>query len=223
MQFTYNDGGRADAGFKGKTGDCGCRAAAIAAQRPYKEVYDLINELAKSERTGKRKRKVSNARTGVYPNTFKKVMAHYGFEWVPTMHIGQGCTVHLREDELPKGRIVCNVSGHYTAVIDGVLNDTYDCTRDGSRCVYGYFIKRGTDAEKETAQKAAFVEKYLSPLLRAANVGVATAKYEKNIATGEETVVVTYQASGGEYQPVKIICVTADSFIAMTNDVINNL
>lgn len=117
------------------------RAAAIASQRPYKEVYDLINEFAKTERTGKRKRGKSNARTGVFQPTFKKVMETLGFKWVATMHIGQGCTVHLRENELPRGRIVCNVSRHYVAVVDGVLHDTYDSSRDGDRCVYGYFIK----------------------------------------------------------------------------------
>jgi hypothetical protein len=27
------------------------------------------------------------------------------------------------------------------AVIDGVIHDTYDPSRDGKRCVYGYFTK----------------------------------------------------------------------------------
>lgn len=141
MQFQYNDGGRAEAGFKGTTGDCVCRAIAIATERPYREIYDLINEFAKSERTGKRKTGKSNARTGVYKGTIMKVMKHLGRKWIPTMTIGSGCKVHLREDELPKGRIVCSLLKHETAVIDGVLNDTYDCSRDGTRCVYGYFIK----------------------------------------------------------------------------------
>lgn len=47
MEFVYNDGGRSEAGFKGTTGDCVCRAIAIATQRPYKEIYDLINEFGK--------------------------------------------------------------------------------------------------------------------------------------------------------------------------------
>lgn len=141
MKFNYNDGGRADAGYKGKTGDCVCRAISIATERPYKEIYDLINEFSKSERTGKRKKGKSNARTGVYTVTIKKVMAHLGWKWIPTMGIGTGCRVHLKDDELPKGRLVCNLSKHCTAVIDGVINDTYDCSRDGTRCVYGYFIK----------------------------------------------------------------------------------
>ena len=145
MEFVFNDGGREAAGFKGVTGDCVCRSIAIAAERPYKEVYDTINEYAKKERTGRRKRGKSSARTGVYPATIKKVMAHYGFEWVPCMQIGQGCTVHLRADELPKGRLVVSLSKHNAAVIDGVLNDIYDCSRDGTRCVYGYFIKEAKE------------------------------------------------------------------------------
>ena len=161
IKWVYDDGGRAAAGFKGKTGDCCCRAVAIAAQRPYKEVYDLINEYAKSERIGKRKRSKSNARTGVYTQTAKKVMEHYGFTWVATMKIGSGCKVHLTADELPKGRIVCSLSKHYTAVIDGVVHDTYNpddrsVTVDGDgndittdRCVYGYWYKdTGVDSRE---------------------------------------------------------------------------
>lgn len=142
MQFVFNDGGRAEAGFKGVTGDCVCRAIAIATERPYREIYDLINEFAKAERKGKRKKGKSNARTGVYPQTTRKVMEYLGWKWIPTMAVGSGCKVHLRSDELPTGRIVCKVTHHCTAVIDGVLNDTYDCSRDGTRCVYGYYIKK---------------------------------------------------------------------------------
>lgn len=64
MEWTYNDGGRAEAGFRGVTGDCVCRAIAIATERPYREIYDLINEYGKREHTGKRKTGKSSARTG---------------------------------------------------------------------------------------------------------------------------------------------------------------
>lgn len=141
MEWVYDDGGRKEAGYKGSTGDCCCRALSIATGMDYKEVYDLINEYAKKERTGKRKKGKSNARTGVYTTTCKKIMADLGWKWKPTMQIGSGCKVHLRAEELPKGRIVCNVSRHFVAVIDGVVHDTYDCTREGTRCVYGYWYK----------------------------------------------------------------------------------
>lgn len=153
MKWIYDDGGRAEAGYKGITGDCVCRAIAIATERPYKEVYNLINEVAQTERTGKRKRNKSNARTGVYPSTTRKVMARLGWAWHPTMRIGQGCKVHLNEDELPSGRLVVSISKHECAVIDGVIHDIYDPNDRGvtvdaygnnittDRCVYGYYSK----------------------------------------------------------------------------------
>lgn len=139
MEWVYDDGGRSRYFKAEHVGDCVCRAIAIATGRDYREVYDDINELARRERTGKRKKGISSARDGVYKGTIRKLMEDYGWEWVPTMQVGQGCKVHLRADELPGGPLVVNVSKHTTAVIDGVLHDTYDCTRDGARCVYGYF------------------------------------------------------------------------------------
>lgn len=140
--FKNDDGGRAAAGYTGKAGDCVCRAIAIATQKPYQEIYDLINSVAKSERTGKRKRGKSSARNGVYKNTIRKVMEGLGWTWVPTMFVGQGCKVHLKANELPQGRLVVNVSKHTTCVVDGVIHDTYDCSRNGTRCVYGYYMKK---------------------------------------------------------------------------------
>lgn len=139
MEFRYNDGGRNKAGYKGATGDCVCRAISIATQIPYQEVYDRINELSKRERVCKRKRGKSSARSGVYKATIKRYMESIGWKWVPTMFIGQGCKVHVRANELPIGRLVLSLSKHSTAVVDGVLNDTYDCSRNGTRCVYGYY------------------------------------------------------------------------------------
>lgn len=141
MTWTFNDGGRAAAGFKGKTGDCVCRAIAIATGMPYAEVYALINESSKGERRGKRKRGTSSAREGVYKPTTKKLLASLGWKWTPTMQIGQGTKVHLRADELPGGRIIVSCSRHLVAVIDGVIHDTHDPSRGGTRCVYGYWTK----------------------------------------------------------------------------------
>lgn len=139
--FRYNDGGRAAAGFKGSADDCVTRSIAIATGKPYREVYDAINEAAKAERPGKGRRQ-SSARTGVRTATIRKYMESIGWEWIPTMGIGTGCRVHLRAVELPMGRLVVSVSKHMTAVIDRELHDTHDCHRNGTRCVYGYFRKR---------------------------------------------------------------------------------
>jgi hypothetical protein len=137
--FRFDDGGRAAAGYRGKAGDCVVRAIAIATGRDYQEIYERVNAAAVHERTGTRKRGKSDARTGVYRTSIKRVMKSLGWIWTPTMQIGSGCTVHLRADELPAGRLVVSVSKHLTAVIDGVIHDTHDCSRRGTRCVYGYW------------------------------------------------------------------------------------
>lgn len=140
MRFRFNDGGRDAAGYKSKVGDCVVRAISIATDKPYQEVYDAINELIRSKRQTKRMRRGS-ARNGVPHGIDREYLASLGWRWIPTMQIGSGCKVHLRADELPAGRLIVSVSKHLTAVIDGVINDTDDPSRDGTRCVYGYYIK----------------------------------------------------------------------------------
>lgn len=142
MTVIYNDGGRAAAGFKGDARDCGTRAIAIATGMTYADAYLLVNKFGVAERSSDRRRgRKSSARTGVFSATMRKIMASLGWRWVATMGIGTGCTVHLRASELPVGRIICAVSRHYVAVIDGVIHDTDDCSRGGTRCVYGYWVK----------------------------------------------------------------------------------
>lgn len=141
MEFVFDDGGRLKAGYKGRTGDCVTRSIAIVTGKPYQEVYDALNDLARSERTGKRKKKKSNSRTGVYKQSYRCYLESLGWRWISTMAIGSGCRVHLRASELPAGRLAVKVSRHLTAVVDGILHDTHDCSRGGQRCVYGYFIK----------------------------------------------------------------------------------
>ena len=140
MRWIENDGGRAAAGFKGSAGDCVCRSIAIATGKPYQEVYDALNGMAARERwTGRRRGRNSTARDGVYKETIRRYMESIGWKWTPTMHIGKGCTVHLRASELPGGALVVSLSRHSTAVINSVVYDTHDPSRGGSRCVYGYF------------------------------------------------------------------------------------
>jgi hypothetical protein len=139
MKFIYDDGGRATAGYRGEGGDCVTRSIAIATGKPYQEVYDALNAFGDKERTGKRKRGKSSARNGVHKDTTRRYLETLGWKFTPTMAIGQGCNVHLRDGELPPGRLIVSVSRHLTAVIDGVIHDTHDPSRDGTRCVYGYF------------------------------------------------------------------------------------
>ena len=168
IPYVYNDGGRADAGRKGHTGDCVTRAIAIAAGLPYQEVYDRMAEGNATQRRSKhdksKRSRTASHGIAVKRKWFKDYMAELGFEWHPTMQIGSGCKVHLKSDELPKGRIVVTLSRHYAAVIDGVLNDIQDCSREGTRCVYGYWAISEERVE-ELALERNIREGRLNPLL----------------------------------------------------------
>lgn len=139
MEFNFNDGGRSNYYKATKVGDCGVRALAIVLDKDYKEVYKQVDHFCKTVRT--KGRGFSSPRTGIHREIMDAAAEYYGLKWVPTMKVGQGCTTHLDAKELPAGRVLCRVSNHYVAVIDGVLNDTYDSSRGGKRCVYGYYTK----------------------------------------------------------------------------------
>jgi hypothetical protein len=149
LGFQFNDGGREAAGFKGGAGDCVVRAIAIAAELPYMQVYEdlrIANATYAEQRNDKLARRLaekgSSPRNGNHRNVFHDYILGHGFEWVPTMKIGAGCQVHLLANELVGGRLIVKVSKHLSAVIDGVIHDTHNPSRGGSRCVYGYYIKR---------------------------------------------------------------------------------
>jgi|SRR3990167_4335388 len=140
MQYIKDDGGRLAAGYRGDTGDCVVRAIAIATEQSYESVYNTVNMIATDGRAGSRKAK-SDSRTGVWKEAYRPYLESLGWTWHPTMKIGQGCKVHLKAEELPKGRLIVRVSKHMTTVIDGVIHDTHDPSRNETRCVYGFFIK----------------------------------------------------------------------------------
>lgn len=177
MKVIFNDGGRKAAGYEGLAGDCVARSIAIVAQLPYQQVYDALAEVnaitpqSKSRRKRGRHLGRRTAAHGIFTQSvhFKRYMKSLGFVWTPTMGIGTGCKVHLAKGELPMGRLIVKVSRHYTAVIDGVIHDTFNpqrsdswsfepdvgqalkpnqgrnvngvWTKVGGRCVYGFWKK----------------------------------------------------------------------------------
>lgn len=129
LQYAYHDGGRSNYFKARNVGDCVTRAIAIVKGMNYKEVYNTIKSI-----TG------TFPRNGVSRKQLQNIMAAFGGKWVPLSGIGIGCKAHLAAYEIPmSGKIICNVSKHVTAVIDGVNYDTYDSSRNGTRCVYGYW------------------------------------------------------------------------------------
>ena len=105
----------------------------------YQEVYDALNRLAQTERIGKRKRKTvqqSHRRVSRDLSSLSRIarmamdLDHVDWFRMPGPPAAS---------ELPRGPLIVKVSRHLTAVIDGVLYDTHNCSRGGMRCVYGYF------------------------------------------------------------------------------------
>ena len=143
MEHKFNDGGRKAAGHKGLTGDCVARSIAIASGLAYAEVYAALAQGTGNQPSGKRGKRAASASNGINVKRkwFKDYMASIGFVWTPTMGIGTGCKVHLKDGELPMGNLVVSVSKHYTAVIDGVIHDTWNPQRNTGRCVYGFWAK----------------------------------------------------------------------------------
>ena len=138
LKVNITDGGRSKY-FRGSAGDCVTRAVALVTGRDYKEVYNEIRHLIGY-----------TPRDGVKKKDTQKIMKHFGGSWNPCMGVGTGCRIHLSGEysdegyesihELPMhSSIVCNLSGHVCAVINGVIHDTFDPSRGGTRCVYGFW------------------------------------------------------------------------------------
>lgn len=136
IKFQYNDGGRSKYFEATNVGDCVVRAIAIATNNDYMAIYNAIAKLGNQ-----------TPRNGVKKSTTRKfIEQQLKWRWVPLMGIGTGCRVHLTNNELPEhGTIIVQLSKHLACVKDGTLFDTYDCSRDGTRCVYGYWIKETED------------------------------------------------------------------------------
>ena len=147
LEYKNNDGGRSQY-FKPSANDCVTRAIAIATGKDYKEVYDeLFSFLGYTPRNGIRHKDV------------KRAVEHFGFHWTALMSIGDGCKAHLKEGEIPmQGTIIVRLSGHLACVKDGVLHDTHDSSRGGTRCVYGYW---SMDKPKEEKPKSYTYHKFV--------------------------------------------------------------
>lgn len=73
-------------------------------------------------------------------------------------------------------------------------------------------------ASMERMHKSAFCKRELTALLRAVDRDIEKAKYEL-CDNGEEYVHILYAATGGAVT----VCVTADSLLALTRDVLKKL
>lgn len=105
--------------------DCVKRAFALASGKPYKEVSAELNRLKK--KTGaKYFNYKSNWKVYVKLQGWQK-MSFPAVKGVPRMNGERFC------ERYPKGTYVLSMACHLTAVVDGVIYDTWNCSK---KCVY---------------------------------------------------------------------------------------
>ena len=127
MRYNKQDGGRSQY-FKGKTGDCVIRSISIALSQDYMETYNDLFDLAKS--------------IGYLPNdtkVYKKYLKSKGWvqnkcKYKPNSKrrytLNEWAMLSSRsmpEERMPL-RCLISTSGHLTAVVDGILRDSWDCS-----------------------------------------------------------------------------------------------
>ena len=128
MNYHFNDGGRAAAGYKGQTRDCAARAMAIALELDYKTAYKEIAE-ANAVRTGK-----ASVRHGTYADTLTDVLKRHGWVW---QQAPKFTGRKARCSDL-SGIVIARQSKHFVAVVNGIPQDIFDSSY---KMVYGFWIK----------------------------------------------------------------------------------
>ena len=125
--YIYDDGGRADAGFKGMAGDCVTRALAILVEHPYGKTYDALAEANANSTVGSR-RKVARrgertARRGIYRNDYTPVFERYGLTKVK---LPSGIRPTWSEAYEEYGDCIVTTAKHMAAIVNGSLHDVWD-------------------------------------------------------------------------------------------------
>lgn len=129
MDYRYNDGGRAAAGYKGKAGDCAVRAVCIALDKPYRETYRELARL-NSLATGMR-----SVRNGMYKETLDRYLSALGWHWHAAPKFSGR---KAKASDMPAGIVIARQAHHFVAVVDGIAQDIFNSS---NKMVYGYWAK----------------------------------------------------------------------------------
>ena len=136
IRFKASDGGRLEAGWKGKNaGDCVPRAIAIALGLAYRDVRSELDQLTK-EMTGGFDTTTNN---GTVAPVYHRYLVSRG--WTPVLTRGS----YLKDMPL-KGTHIAIMTGHVAALVDGTLHDAWDSrrcrrTKCGSPKLRGYYTR----------------------------------------------------------------------------------
>lgn len=141
--WQMSDGGRTASGFtEPDVRDCGVRALAHITGRAYGEIRSEIETVIR-DRPGRVAADPESVEGGLKRRTLARLLGE-SWAWVPTHKNSphySGDTVRFISADLPAtGHLLVSVRDHYSALIDGVIYDTFDPTV-GAPVVHGYFTK----------------------------------------------------------------------------------
>jgi hypothetical protein len=141
--FLRNDGGRAVAGYKGTTGDCGVRAIAIGTGKSYGEVYYALQAIQdvfhrKHEHKRKLKARQRYVRNGVWKEVADEYLTSLGWRWIALASIG-GEVVRVQDVARLYPNSIMRLARHFSAMVDGVNHDTWE--QMPVKRVYGVWVK----------------------------------------------------------------------------------
>lgn len=127
LPFEYNDGGRSNY-FENQGKDCGPRAISIATEKDYREVYNELSSLNLKH--------TSIDEDGTNVQSVRDYLTDNGWKW---NKLEKECKLQKDNPNIPKkGRIICMMSDHAVAVVDGVIQDVFQ----PHGYVYGYYYKK---------------------------------------------------------------------------------
>ena len=130
MKYTFNDGGRSEH-YKGKTGDCVTRAISIATKMPYDVVYNALFDIARNWKGNSKKAIRIRATASPRKSTNRNVSVKFLNDVLGLVEVREK---HKINDTLfYKGTYIVKVRRHFIAIIDGVINDTWDSRKTTGR------------------------------------------------------------------------------------------
>jgi len=127
--FVYDDAGRKDAGFKGRSNDCAVRSVAIALAMRYKDAQKVVKEFSAKGKLGSKA--ISG---GVFKEDLDAALLSLGWVWHKAP-VFKGRKA--RYSDIP-GVAILRMAKHFSAVVDGELHDTWDSS---DKMVYGYWAR----------------------------------------------------------------------------------
>ena len=153
IDYRFDDGGRAAAGYRGKTGDCVVRAIAICAREDYRAVYATMAEHMKlngyaasgnAYATRERNRKAPRRRGQLSARRVQdRVLKAYGFRKV---RLPAGERPTYTEAHHRYGDCIAGTTKHVAAIVGGALRDTFDGR------TYEWATESGVETRERKAQ-----------------------------------------------------------------------